>query len=85
MGFKILLDLLASSPRPLKVAEVPYTFRDRVHGESKLDNLVIWEYGMLLADNWWGASSRCDSSHLPSLAGWGCLCTGWCCRSPSKG
>lgn len=50
MGFKILLDLLASSPRPLKVAEVPYTFRDRVHGESKLDNLVIWEYGMLLAD-----------------------------------
>jgi len=32
------------------VAEVPYTFRERVHGESKLDNLVIWEYGMLLAD-----------------------------------
>lgn len=50
MGFKILLDLLASAGRPVKLAEVPYTFRDRLHGESKLDNMVIWEYGMLLAD-----------------------------------
>jgi dolichol-phosphate mannosyltransferase len=47
-GFKILLDLFASSPRPLVFAEVPLTFRQRLHGESKLDTLVAWEYLMLL-------------------------------------
>lgn len=47
-GFKILLDLFASSPSPLRFAEVPYQFRQRLHGESKLDSMVAWEYGMLL-------------------------------------
>src|SRR4029077_16354385 len=47
-GFKILLDLFASSPRPLAFAEVPLNFRQRLHGESKLDTLVAWEYLMLL-------------------------------------
>jgi dolichol-phosphate mannosyltransferase len=50
LGFKILLDILATSRQPLRVAEVPYTFRNRFAGESKLDEMVIWEYGMLLAD-----------------------------------
>jgi dolichol-phosphate mannosyltransferase len=50
VGFKILLDILASTKAPLKIAEVPYTFRDRIAGESKLDEMVVWEYGMLLAD-----------------------------------
>jgi len=50
LGFKILVDLFASSPRPLRFAEVGYTFRNRRHGESKLDSLVVWEYAMLLAD-----------------------------------
>jgi dolichol-phosphate mannosyltransferase len=50
IGFKILLDVLASAPPGLRVAEVPYTFRNRLAGESKLDELVVWEYGMLLAD-----------------------------------
>jgi dolichol-phosphate mannosyltransferase len=49
-GFKILLDILASSPRPLRIREVPYNFRERQHGESKLDTLVAWEYMMLIAD-----------------------------------
>ncbi len=49
-GFKILLDLMASSPRPLRVRELPFEFRKRRHGESKLDVLVAWEYAMLLAD-----------------------------------
>ena len=49
-GFKVLLDLLASSPEPVRVRELPYSFRLRHSGESKLDALVIWEYGMLLAD-----------------------------------
>jgi dolichol-phosphate mannosyltransferase len=47
-GFKILLDLFASAPRPLTFAEVPLTFRRRLHGESKLDAMVAWEYLMLL-------------------------------------
>ncbi|WP_420141283.1 glycosyltransferase family 2 protein [Sphingomonas sp.] len=50
VGFKILLDLLASSPRPLRVAEVPYRFRCRLAGESKLDSMVAVEYLMLLVD-----------------------------------
>jgi dolichol-phosphate mannosyltransferase len=50
LGFKILLDILATAKQPLRIVEVPYRFRDRFAGESKLDELVIWEYGMLLAD-----------------------------------
>lgn len=50
VGFKILLDLLASTEAPLTVAEVPYTFRSRVAGNSKLDSLVALEYLMLLFD-----------------------------------
>src|SRR5229473_1039204 len=49
-GFKILLDILASSPRSLRIRELPYNFRERQHGESKLDTLVAWEYMMLIAD-----------------------------------
>jgi len=49
-GFKVLLDLLASSPEPPRVRELPYTFRERQRGESKLDTLIVWEFGMLLAD-----------------------------------
>ena len=49
-GFKVLLDLLASSPEPLLVRELPYSFRERQRGESKLDTLIVWEYCMLLAD-----------------------------------
>ena len=36
IGFKILLDLFASSPRPLAFREMPYRFRPRKAGESKL-------------------------------------------------
>jgi dolichol-phosphate mannosyltransferase len=36
-GFKILVDLLASSDRPVRVGEVGYRFRNRAWGESKLD------------------------------------------------
>jgi dolichol-phosphate mannosyltransferase len=49
-GFKILLDLLASLPAPPRLKELPYQFRNRHYGESKLDTMVAWEFGMLLAD-----------------------------------
>ncbi len=50
LGFKILVDLFASSPRALNFVEVPYRFRERHSGQSKLDNRVVWDFGMLLLD-----------------------------------
>jgi dolichol-phosphate mannosyltransferase len=54
-GFKILLDIFASAPRPLKTVELPFTFGARIKGESKLDTMVAWEYGMLLLDKMLGS------------------------------
>ncbi len=50
IGFKILMDLFASSPQPLRFKELAYEFRTRVYGDSKLDTLVVWEYVMLVGD-----------------------------------
>ncbi|MGC2398904.1 MAG: glycosyltransferase family 2 protein [Acidobacteriaceae bacterium] len=50
VGFKILLDLVASSPSTVRVKEIPYEFRTRHAGESKLDSQAMWGYLMLLAD-----------------------------------
>jgi dolichol-phosphate mannosyltransferase len=50
IGFKILADLFASSPKPLRFRELPYRFRNRHAGESKLDSLTAWDYLMLLID-----------------------------------
>ena len=49
-GFKILLDILASSKTPPRIAEVPYRFRTRQLGESKLDVNVQLEYLYLVID-----------------------------------
>ena len=49
-GYKILLDICASSDRPLRIREVAYRFRERTSGESKFDALIVWEYLLLLAD-----------------------------------
>jgi dolichol-phosphate mannosyltransferase len=49
-GFKLLVDILASSPTPPRVAEVPYRFRNRLAGESKLDVNVELEYLFLIVD-----------------------------------
>jgi len=54
-GFKILLDIFASAPQPLKAVELPYTFGSRIKGESKLDTMVAWEYAMLLLDKMVGS------------------------------
>lgn len=47
-GFKILLDLTAAAHGEVRVAELPYHMRKRVHGESKLGARVIAEFFMLL-------------------------------------
>ena len=42
-GFKILLEILVKS-RDIRVREVPYTFRDRKSGQSKMNFNVILDY-----------------------------------------
>jgi len=53
-GFKILLDIIASAPKGLKIAEQPFTFRERHAGESKLDSLVVVDFLGLLAAKTFG-------------------------------
>jgi len=47
-GFKILLDIFASSRRPVRFAEVGYRFRKREHGRSKLDANTAIEFLFLM-------------------------------------
>ncbi len=50
IGFKILLDIIASLPSPPRIVELPFQFRTRVAGESKLDAGVMRDYLLLLVD-----------------------------------
>ncbi len=54
IGFKILLDILTASPRALKFVELPYVFRTRQIGESKLDHVVAMEFLIALYDRMFG-------------------------------
>jgi dolichol-phosphate mannosyltransferase len=55
IGFKILMDIVLSAGPGLRVGEVPYRFRLREHGESKLDVMVGLEYFELLVDKHLGS------------------------------
>jgi dolichol-phosphate mannosyltransferase len=49
-GFKVLFDILASQKTPPRYLELPYEFRARVAGDSKLDEGVVVQYlGLLIA------------------------------------
>ncbi len=49
-GFKILLDIVSTAGKSLRIAELPYTFSSRLQGASKLDTRVALDYaGLLLA------------------------------------
>jgi len=50
VGFKILVDLISSTPSPPRVGEFPYRFGERQHGESKLETTVLLDFGYLIAD-----------------------------------
>ncbi|WP_242513128.1 glycosyltransferase [Halochromatium salexigens] len=54
VGYKLLLDLFATHPGPLRFRELPYRFRPRHAGESKLDEAVVWEYLLMLIQKWVG-------------------------------
>lgn len=49
-GFKLLLDILASASPPMRVTELPYRFRPREVGESKLDARVAVDFLLMLLD-----------------------------------
>lgn len=49
VGFKILLDIFSSAEQPLRFRELPFVFRPRHAGDSKLEQAVLWEYLLMLA------------------------------------
>jgi dolichol-phosphate mannosyltransferase len=53
-GFKILVDMLASSKRPVRFGEVGYRFRNRRYGESKLEVNTAVEYLFLVVNKLMG-------------------------------
>ena len=48
-GFKILLEFIGRNPQ-LSIKEIGYTFRNRIHGETKLSGSVIKNYLIALYD-----------------------------------
>jgi dolichol-phosphate mannosyltransferase len=49
-GFKLLLDIVATAGKSIRVAELPFAFRPRLRGESKLDARVAFDFlGLVLA------------------------------------
>jgi len=47
-GFKILFDIVATAHGRLRIAELPFVFRERAHGESKLDARIAVDYVALV-------------------------------------
>ena len=43
-GFKFFYELLAVSKGKFKVNEIPILFKERLHGNSKLDLPVVWDF-----------------------------------------
>lgn len=54
VGFKILIDILATVDETLRIKEVPMNFAARAEGESKLDRTVVFEFMVGLYDKWLG-------------------------------
>ena len=50
IGFKILLDILASADKPMKVKEFPLKFAARREGESKLDRAIAFDFLAVIYD-----------------------------------
>ena len=49
-GFNSLLDIIATAHGSLRTVEIPYRFGSRLHGESKLDSMVVLDFlGLVLA------------------------------------
>ena len=53
-GFKILVDIVASSPQGTYIDELPYHMKKREFGDSKLSAIVVWEFFSLLVNKLFG-------------------------------
>lgn len=73
VGYKILLDIVASAPSRLAVREIPYSFRLRQAGESKLDSAVALEYVELLLDKLFGRWVPVKLIMFGAIGGFGVL------------
>lgn len=51
-GYKLLLDIVTAYPGQMKIKEIPYEFRNRERGESKLDSMVMMEFVMMLIEKY---------------------------------
>lgn len=49
-GYKILLDIISSAHVPLKIEEIPYVFRTRQEGESKISVMVLAQFLFLMIE-----------------------------------
>ncbi|WP_277949471.1 glycosyltransferase family 2 protein [Aurantiacibacter aquimixticola] len=54
IGFKIMLDILATASPPLRVREFPLAFAPRRAGESKLDHAVVLDFLGGLVERYFG-------------------------------
>ena len=72
-GFKILLDLILAAPARLNIAEIPYKFRPRTAGESKLDVLVLAQFAGLLIDKFFGGAVPLRFISFALVGGFGVL------------
>ena len=54
IGFKIMLDILATAEPRLKVKEFPLKFAERLTGESKLDHGVVLDFAAGLIERYLG-------------------------------
>ena len=75
-GFKILLDIMIARPEPLRVQEIPMNFRDRTHGESKLDSGVMLSFARMLTKHSFRRRPRLTYG-TTALAGAGLFWAGW--------
>lgn len=56
-GFKVLLEIVANSG-PCRIQEIPYTFRPRIAGSSKLTRRIVLAYVVQLWQLWRGKRSE---------------------------
>ncbi|TGL59014.1 glycosyltransferase [Leptospira sarikeiensis] len=49
-GFKILLEILGRNGNGLKVSELPFHFRNRLHGETKINNSIARSFLVAVLD-----------------------------------
>ena len=70
-GFKILLDIFATSSKRLKFSEIGFKFKKRNTGVSKMNASVVWEYMMLIWSKkfGWLIPARFFSFGLVGLSG----------------